>query len=69
MKRQHFPWYAVALAALIVGAVALGAPVSTLSGSSRSAGAICTTQPNPVGSPQRDRMPGYVTHNMTASCS
>jgi hypothetical protein len=30
MKRQHFPWYAVALAAVIVGAVALGAPVSTL---------------------------------------
>jgi multisubunit Na+/H+ antiporter MnhG subunit len=30
MKRQHFPWYAAALAAVIVGAVALGVPASTL---------------------------------------
>lgn len=30
MKSQYLPWYAIALTAAIIGAVALGVPMSTL---------------------------------------
>lgn len=30
MKMQHMPWYALALAAVIVGAFAVGVPASTV---------------------------------------
>jgi hypothetical protein len=30
MKRQHFGWYAVAVAAIVIAAVALGVPSSTI---------------------------------------
>lgn len=30
MKRQHVWWYAAAVAAAVIGAVALGAPASTI---------------------------------------
>jgi hypothetical protein len=30
MRRQYMPWYAAALAAALIGAVALGVPASTI---------------------------------------
>lgn len=30
MKRQYMPWYAAALAVAVIGAVAFGAPLSTV---------------------------------------
>ncbi|MCV7298169.1 DUF2933 domain-containing protein [Mycobacterium barrassiae] len=30
MKRQYMPWYAAALAAALIGAVAVGVPLSTV---------------------------------------